>query len=47
MLMGTSTLGQVELRIELPTFQFVDNLHEPLSLCRPLECLIEFGLIFP
>jgi len=26
------TLGQVELGIEQPTFQFVDNLHEPLPL---------------
>jgi len=26
----TNTLGQMELGIEPPTFQFIDNLHEPL-----------------
>jgi len=31
LLMDTSTLGQVEPRIEPPTFRFVD---EPLSHCR-------------
>jgi len=35
LLMDTSTLGQVEQEIEPPTFWFVDNLHEPLSHCRP------------
>jgi len=29
---NTSTLGQVELGIEPPTFWFVGNLLEPLSL---------------
>jgi len=35
LLMDTLTLGQVEAEIEPPTFWFVDNLHEPLSHCRP------------
>jgi len=37
--MDTSTLGQVEPGIEPPTFRFVDNLHKPLSHCRPRRSL--------
>jgi len=36
----TSTLGQVELGIEPPTFWFVENLHETLSHCRPEKHVI-------